>query len=375
MLPTVVHSSGLDTLISGLIGETGIFDGSSGIIYCAEKNGCAAVITAEENEFVFTVYGPENEITDSLSFRLGGKNTYEISAAEFDGEFAAVFSTNGKTEYFRLINDAFTPTAEKPSDIVPAARYRRGKITVLTDTAVIYDTLNSIKLSEITNLRLDDAALSDAERSELLSLVKSCADLMHYDSETSDENELVRHVLFTHKNFKLLSSAPDNASDTGGGLKLCGGSFIDDVMQKAFRRTPEKPPVNMLTTLGYCYNNGCYYYTGGYNTFFSTDNITLVRVLSLSDTALYVIFSDTYTEGASDPIFEYSTAVVSRDEDGFYLTRLDMGGDIDVPRELMDIDQPKAKMDAGELYGMIFTSALLVIASAGVFIWLRLLRR
>ena len=41
----------------------------------------------------------------------------------------------------------------------------------------------------------------------------------------------------------------------------------------------------------------------------------------------------------------------------------------------MDIDQPKAKMDAGELYGMIFTSALLVIASAGVFIWLRLLRR
>ena len=66
---------------------------------------------------------------------------------------------------------------------------------------------------------------------------------------------------------------------------------------------------------------------------------------------------------------------MSRDENGFYLTRLDMGGDIEVPRELMDIEQPKAKLRPYELYGLLFTAALIAAAAAGIFIWLRLLRR
>lgn len=317
--------------LSELIAEKGIFDGSEGLIYCSEHNGTLAVISAEANSFVFTVYGAENEITDTLSFPLGGKNVYTIASAVLDGEFCAVLYTNGRPEYFRLINDAFTLTAEKPNGTVKAAEYRNGRITVLTELSDIYKTLNALKLSEINNLRIKDAALDDAERHELLMLIRSCADLMDYDRETSDENELMRHVLYTHKNFRLLTDLPDNAAVSGGGLKLCGSDFIDEVMQKAFRRTPAKPPVNMLTELGYCYNNGFYYYNGGYDTYFSTDSIELVRVLQLSDTAMYVIFSDTYTEGDAEPLFEYSTAAVLRDEQGFYLAELDMGGDIAVP--------------------------------------------
>ena len=334
-----------------------------------------AVISAENSTFVFTVYGAENEITDILSFSLGGKNTYEIGIGEYSGEFCAVFSTNNKSEYFALINDSFTLSSDPPQNITPIARYKNKKITALTENTRIFDVLNDIKLYKTSQIRLEEAELSSSEKSEILRLIKACADIMEYDSESSDDTELIRRVLYSHDNFKLLSSLSSGFTNIDGNIKLCSADFTDDVMQKAFRRTPEKPPVNMLTSLGYCYNNSSYYYTGGYNTYFATDVQELIRIMKLSDTDLFIVFSDTYKEGDAEPLLEYSTAVISRDKNGFYLKRLDMCGNIEIPRELIVSDSQKRHINIHDIYTQCAIAALLAVAAAGVSIWLRRIKR
>lgn len=366
-----------DTVISKNIDEHGIFDGSSGIVCCSAAENTLAMVTVSDGSFIFTLYGAENEITDTLTIHTGGRSSYRISIADYGGELGAAVYTNSVPEYFRPINDTLTLTADHPRSELPAAEYKKGKITALADPYDVYDTLNSVKLQKISALRYGDAALSGTDSQEILFLIKSAADIMDYDSVSSDLDTLTRHVLYTHENFRLISTLSPESGETGSdpSIRLCSSGFIEDAMYTAFRKTPEKPAVNMLTSLGYCFNDGSYYYTGGYNTYFATDVKDLVRVLKLTDDTLFVIFSDTYTEGGNAPIFEYSTAVVSRDSRGFYLKQLHMGGDIEIPREIIRTSDSGSETAQRSLLPAAVIAALTVLAVIGILIWLRLLHR
>lgn len=374
MSAAAAHAADFDIIISDSIDEHGIFSGGSGIVCCETAGNSLAVVAVSGSSFVFTLYGAENEITDSMTVNTGGKRAYRIAIADFGGELGAAVYTDSVPEYFRPVNDALTLTDDKPVSELPAAEYKNGRIRALADPSDIYDTLNALKLEKTSMLRYADAELNADEARDILYLIKSAADIMDYDSDTSDPGTLMRHVLYTHENFRLISGLDPSSGETGS-IRMCSSDFIDSAMYAAFRKTPEKPPVNMLTSLGYCYNNGSYYYTGGYNTYFATDVQELVRVVRLTDDTMFAVFSDTYTEGGAEPVFEYSTAVVSRDGEGFYLRQLHMGGDIEIPRGLLP--QPDGSADEQKRGVLPAIAAALLTAPAviGIILWLRLLRR
>lgn len=292
------------------------------------------MVVAEKSDhsLICTVYGAENEITDSISFNIGGNHTYKLNIARSDDGYAIIFNTDKTQEVFTLINDAFTISDFVPETSDKIASYSDGKLKVYTDPYDVYDTVNKIKLTAISQIPYPNAGLSADDTAELMSLIKSCADIMNYDSNDYDLDTLTRHVLYTRENFRLLTDLSPMYSK-GGSINMCSTEFIDDVMYKAFRLEPQRPPVNMLTTLGYCVNGDSYNYTGGYNVYFATDIKNIIRTIEGKDNSIFIVFSDTYSEGGKKPVFEYSTALVKRDSSGYYLAQLHMGGSIELPSD------------------------------------------
>ncbi|MDD6762190.1 MAG: hypothetical protein PUD92_00885 [Clostridiales bacterium] len=169
------------------------------------------------------------------------------------------------------------------------------------------------------------ADISSGDKEQLLLLLKACADITEYDSSSYNEHELMLRMLYTYRNFTVLS---DIAPQSGGTAdkKLLNSAFVDDAMYRAFRIKPEHPDVSRLTELGYCYSGGYYYYTGGYSGYFATDVKEIKSISKISDSAYYIVFTDTFTDSDTPLTKEESTAVAARDDDGFYLTELHMGG-------------------------------------------------
>lgn len=173
--------------------------------------------------------------------------------------------------------------------------------------------------------RAESASLTAAERDEILLLLKACADVARYDAADYDEHELMRRILYTSENFRVLSDLPLNSGGEGK-RRLVSAAFIDDAAYKAFRLRPEHPGADRLTELGYCYVGGIYYYTGGYIGHFATDIKEITAVRRLSGSELYVEFDDTFTDAKTPLRSERSSAVIDRDADGIYLKALYMGG-------------------------------------------------
>ena len=158
---------------------------------------------------------------------------------------------------------------------------------------------------------------------ELMPIIKACADIPYYDRKTTDINELMLHVLYTYPNFRILSDTSPIA-DTSGSLKMCNSDYIETIMHKAFRLSPPTPSPDMLTELGYYYNNGYYYFIGGYSGFFATDVKEITHCVNLDDGSLYVLFSNTYTEKSHPPKEEASAMKFEKDDNGYYVASIDM---------------------------------------------------
>lgn len=284
-----------------------------------------------------------------------------------DNDFCISVYTNEKGEYFRLINDTFTKTEKKPGSAVPIASYSSGTTKILAEPYDTYNTLNDLKYLKIKSYALPRRTLAGAEESELLKLIKSSADLMEYDSDNYDIHTVMRHTLFTYRNFTLLSDIPPDRTDVGS-IMLCSSDFIDDVLYKAFRLEADKPAVNMLTELGYCYNNGSYYSVGGYDTYFATDVKEITDVFTLPDGSLLVIFSDTYTEGNSQPIPEISSAVAAKDDDGFYLLKLSMGSDLP-DRSSFIAEDDRTQPDSDKSVYLPLIIAVICLSIIGIIIY------
>ena len=159
--------------------------------------------------------------------------------------------------------------------------------------------------------------------------VAACADIAEFDIKNYDYDKIFRYALYTHDNFRVLTDIdPKEGESSSFGynkISLVSGEFMDHVMENVLGITPEKPPISDLTERGFCFNNGYYLYTGGFNTYFSTEITGIDSAEQLGSGVFLVNFSDVYTEGNARTA-EKSYAVLLEREDGTYtLLRLGMG--------------------------------------------------
>lgn len=179
--------------------------------------------------------------------------------------------------------------------------------------------------------------LSVSEKQEITKTLTACADVMRFNIRNYDYDKLFKYVLYTHKNFQILTDIPadtGNSSNLGyNNVTLVNSDYIDYIMTRVFRITPEKPPVNELLERGFCYNDGYYYYIGGFGVYFATKIVDIKGVYDIGGGVTFVIFSDIYYEGNTRTP-EYSFAILQNTENGYSLMRLGMGEDLPTSDEV-----------------------------------------
>ena len=179
--------------------------------------------------------------------------------------------------------------------------------------------------------------LSVSEKQEITKILTACADVMRFNIRNYDYDKLFKYVLYTHKNFQILTDIPadtGNSSNLGyNNVKLVNSDYIDYIMTRVFRITPEKPAVNELLERGFCYNDGYYYYIGGFGIYFATEIVDIKGVYDIGGGVTFVIFSDIYYEGNTRTP-EYSFAILQNTENGYSLMRLGMGEDLPTSDEV-----------------------------------------
>ena len=144
--------------------------------------------------------------------------------------------------------------------------------------------------------------LSVSEKQEITKILTACADVMRFN--------------ISYNNVKLVNS-----------------DYIDYIMTRVFRITPEKPPVNELLERGFCYNDGYYYYIGGFGVYFATKIVDIKGVYDIGGGVTFVVFGDIYYEGDTRTP-EYSFAILQNTENGYSLMRLGMGEDLPTSDEV-----------------------------------------
>lgn len=179
--------------------------------------------------------------------------------------------------------------------------------------------------------------LSVSEKQEITKTLTACADVMRFNIRNYNYDKLFKYVLYTHKNFQILTDIPadtGNSSNLGyNNVKLVNSDYIDYIMTRVFRITPEKPPVNELLERGFCYNDGYYYYIGGFGVYFATEIVDIKGVYDIGGGVTFVVFSDIYYEGDTRTP-EYSFAILQNTENGYSLMRLGMGEDLPTSDEV-----------------------------------------
>lgn len=179
--------------------------------------------------------------------------------------------------------------------------------------------------------------LSVSEKQEITKTLTACADVMRFNIRNYNYDKLFKYVLYTHKNFQILTDIPadtGNSSNLGyNNVKLVNSDYIDYIMTRVFRITPEKPPVNELLERGFCYNDGYYYYIGGFGIYFATKIVDIKGVYDIGGGVTFVVFGDIYYEGDTRTP-EYSFAILQNTENGYSLMRLGMGEDLPTSDEV-----------------------------------------
>ena len=65
---------------------------------------------------------------------------------------------------------------------------------------------------------------------QMLHLIKACADIGDYDVENSDIDELMRRFLYTYRNFEIVSDIEPHAVQSGK-LIMCNKDFVKDALK------------------------------------------------------------------------------------------------------------------------------------------------
>lgn len=216
------------------------------------------------------------------------------------------------------------------------------------------------------------AYASHYENTELIKIIKACVDIGDYTAENCDQDELMRRVLYTYRNFEIITDKEPFATQSDK-LKMCRTDFVKDTLYRVFRIDAPTPSPDKLTTVGYCENNGYYYYSGGYTEYFSTDVDEIQRIIPLSDGSFYVIFTDYYREGTNEPVLEYSSMRLGRDKDGYFVISIEMDDDFTTLNSLIYPEEAKEQVDFYKYLPLAIMSLTLVLA--GVIFYIAFLRQ
>lgn len=336
---TAFASPQFDRILSEKLSDIGVYDGNGGIVYADKKNfqGNESLFIAEikSDGFECQVYDDTDgiQLTDTLLLPLGINSQLSVACA--DGTDYILFTSheNSKniTKCYTLENDAFfiSDVSEFNTKTL-IADVKNGRVISRVDSSYVYQFLKQLKEDTVAGYTMSDKLniLPESEIETMKRTVTSCADIMHFDIKDYDYDTLFKYILYTHKNFCLLTDIEPlsgNSSSFGyNNVSLVNSDFIDFVMENVFRITPDKPPVNNLVSRGFCYSNGYYFYTGGFDVYFSTQILDIEGVYDLGGNVYFVVFSDIYNENnVSKP--EYSFAVLQKTENGYSLLRLGMG--------------------------------------------------
>lgn len=356
MMPvTSFASTQFDEVLSDKIKEHGIFDGGKGIVYSGIKNfenrDSLLIVYITESSIVCEAYDNSDGIqcTDTLTFPYGGENTYKLGLTSNGENNYIVFSTTSASkttnEFFTMQSDTFTQAYTVEYDTISyIAGYEKGKIISYQPSKNVSAFLNDLKKDIISNYPFENKinVMSDAEKNNIKTLLTACADIMSFDIRDYDYDTLFKYILYTHKNFQIITDIPassGNSSSLGyNNVSIVSSDFIDFVMNNIFKIPPEKPPVNTLLSRGFCYNNGFYYYTGGFDSYFATKILDLIGVYNIDDENIFVLMSDIYYENNSETP-EYSFAILHNENGSYSLLRLGMGKSLLSYEEIMNYTQ------------------------------------
>lgn len=341
---SVSASPSYDKIMSEKIAEYGVFDGTQGIVYADEKNfenrNSLFLVHISSSVIQCEVYDEIDgiQLTDTLEFPCTDKNV--LSVVKMNGTDYVAFSSGNTTDFYAMQNDSFTRIEPISYDLATyIVTYEKGKFTSHIPTQSIFNFLNSQKEHTIAEYPFTNSVnlISAEETAQIKNTLAACADIMSFDIKDYDYDSLFKYVLYTHKNFQILTDIPpDSGSSSSLGynnVSLVRSDFIDYVMENVFRITPEKPPVNSLINRGFCYNDGYYYYTGGFDVFFSTQILDLIGVYDIGGGVTFVIFSDIYRENDTETP-EYSFAVLQKVNNSYSVLRLGMGENLPDEEEI-----------------------------------------
>lgn len=192
-----------------------------------------------------------------------------------------------------------------------------------------------------------------------------------YSRGDSDENETMLRFLYTYRNFEIISNREPGFIETDN-LKMCRADFVRDAVYNAFRLDAPEPSPENLTLLGYCVNNEYYYFTGGYTDYFATDVTDISAPVSLDDDTMYVIYTNTYRTGISEPVSEYGFAHIGKDSDGYFMIRLKPNCSLYEIRSLISVKNASKNNASAERVPLLILS--LTVTVAAIIFYLYFLR-
>ncbi|MGN0107409.1 MAG: hypothetical protein ACI4A5_06930 [Hominilimicola sp.] len=348
--PAVYASPLFDEVLSDKLGEYGIFENGQGIVYADEKEfegrSSLLIVNAAPDLIKCEVYDDIDgiQLTDSLEIPCGGSNVYKLATVtKNSADYLMLSTTSGSktvNEFFTLRNDTFTKVEPFDYDSVTyIAGYENGKPVSYTPVRNVYTFLSHLKQETISQYSFVNKlnTISAEEINSIRTTLSACADVMRFDIKNYNYDTLFKYVLYTHKNFQVLTDIPPASGSSSSlgynNVSIVSSDYIDYIMEKVFRITPEKPPVNNLLNRGFCYSDGYYYYTGGFDVYFATEILDLAGVYDIGGGVTFVVFSDVYYEGTTATP-EYSFAIVQKNSGGYSMLRLGMGENLPSQEEV-----------------------------------------
>ncbi|MCH5209905.1 MAG: hypothetical protein J1F01_02970 [Oscillospiraceae bacterium] len=335
-----------DEVLSSEIQEYGVFENGQGIVYAGENNfqdrESLLIVRIEQSDAICEVYDDSDgiQLTDSLKIPL--EKSCRLSLITYGGRDYLMLSgdTDNSKQIFSVQNDSFMNAAGFDYDTIQdIVGYEQGQVVPYIPVERIYNFLNSLKEKTISSYTFINRvnSIGDEDATAIRSVISACADIMSFDIKNYDYDTMFKYILYTHENFRILTDISPSSSGSSSlgynNVSIVNSDYIDYVLENIFRITPEKPPVNNLLSRGFCYSDGYYYYTGGFDVFFATEFRDLKAVYDIGGGVMFVIFSDIYYEGGKEAP-EYSFAVLQKTSGGYSLLRLGMGENLPTQAEI-----------------------------------------
>lgn len=333
-----------NTVIDKIIKDYGEFDGSGGAVYISfgKMDGSDALLAVcfEGKELKIMVFGNADgiQVTDELSFPLGGKNKYELYQGVIGDSMGVVLVTNNIEETFIIVNDTFVKINNKAEKKIKIAEFKNNKFKAVRKSD-IYDIKKELQDEMIFNSKYKNSVnkIKIEEKQEIIKLLQACSEMVAFDSKNYNEDRFMIYILATHKNFRNIFGIPETEyfgkKDIGNcRISYVEKEYIDNIAQNVFGVQTKAGDVSKLIDIGYCQSGDLYYYKEPFTNKTYTFINDIKAAYDLGGGVKYIVFSDIYFDktGVRD---EYGYAVI---KDNKRILKLEIGNNLLNDREIAE---------------------------------------